>query len=65
VDVISAVVDNIPVMFAILIMNPVMDQIQWLLVTGYWLLVTGYFNSRRWGNNLLSIGSTVVVALMA
>jgi len=58
VDVISAVVDNIPVMFAILIMNPVMDQIQWLLVTGY-------FNSRRWGNNLLSIGSTVVVALMA
>jgi hypothetical protein len=40
VDVISAVVDNIPVMFAILIMNPVMDQIQWLLVTGYWLLVT-------------------------
>ncbi len=29
----SAIIDNIPVMFAILSMNPDMDQFQWLLVT--------------------------------
>jgi len=29
----SALIDNIPVMFAILSMNPDLDQFQWLLVT--------------------------------
>jgi len=28
-------------------------------------VVTGYFTGRRWGDSLLSIGSTVGVALMA
>jgi len=54
VGVISAVVDNIPVMFAVLSMNPDMSHGQWLLVT----LTTGI------GGNLLSIGSAAGVALM-
>ena len=54
VGVISAIVDNIPVMFAILNMNPQMDQSQWLLVT----LTAGV------GGSLLSIGSAAGVALM-
>jgi len=33
VGVVSAIVDNIPVMFAVLTMNPPMDETQWLLVT--------------------------------
>lgn len=33
VGVLSAIVDNIPVMFAVLTMNPEMSQGQWLLVT--------------------------------
>ncbi|MFT5930432.1 MAG: Na+/H+ antiporter NhaD/arsenite permease-like protein, partial [Oceanospirillaceae bacterium] len=33
VGIMSAVVDNIPVMFAVLSMNPDMSQVQWLLVT--------------------------------
>ncbi len=52
--VISAIIDNIPVMFAILTMNPEMDLYQWLLVT----LTTGV------GGSLLSIGSAAGVALM-
>jgi len=52
--VISAVVDNIPVMFAILTMNPDMNLYQWLLIT----LTTGV------GGSLLSIGSAAGVALM-
>ncbi len=52
--VISAIVDNIPVMFAILTMNPEMDIYQWLLIT----LTTGV------GGSLLSIGSAAGVALM-
>lgn len=52
--VISAVVDNIPVMFAILGMNPEMDTFQWLLIT----LTAGV------GGSLLSIGSAAGVALM-
>ena len=52
--VISAVIDNIPVMFAILTMNPDMDHYQWLLIT----LTTGV------GGSLLSIGSAAGVALM-
>jgi Na+/H+ antiporter NhaD/arsenite permease-like protein len=51
---ISAVVDNIPVMFAVLTMDPEMDLFQWLLIT----LATGT------GGSLLSIGSAAGVALM-
>ncbi len=54
VGVLSAVVDNIPVMFAVLTMNPDMSQGQWLLVT----LTAGV------GGSLLSIGSAAGVALM-
>jgi Na+/H+ antiporter NhaD/arsenite permease-like protein len=54
VGLLSAVVDNIPVMFAVLTMNPDMDQSQWLLVT----LTAGV------GGSLLSIGSAAGVALM-
>lgn len=52
--VLSAVVDNIPVMFAILTMNPDMDHYQWLLVT----MTAGV------GGSLLSVGSAAGVALM-
>jgi Na+/H+ antiporter NhaD/arsenite permease-like protein len=54
VGVFSAVVDNIPVMFAVLSMNPEMSEGQWLLVT----LTAGV------GGSLLSIGSAAGVALM-
>jgi NhaD family Na+/H+ antiporter len=54
IGVLSAVVDNIPVMFAVLTMNPDMSQGQWLLVT----LTAGV------GGSLLSIGSAAGVALM-
>lgn len=54
VGVLSAVVDNIPVMFAVLTMNPEMSQGQWLLVT----LTAGV------GGSMLSIGSAAGVALM-
>ncbi len=54
VGVISAIVDNIPVMFAVLTMNPTMGLDQWLLVT----LTAGV------GGSLLSIGSAAGVALM-
>ncbi|WP_406802708.1 sodium:proton antiporter NhaD [Alkalimarinus alittae] len=50
----SAVVDNIPVMFAILSMSPDMDSYQWLLVT----MTAGV------GGSLLSVGSAAGVALM-
>ena len=50
----SALVDNIPVMFAVLNMDPEMTQQQWLLVT----LTSGT------GGSLLSIGSAAGVALM-
>jgi Na+/H+ antiporter NhaD/arsenite permease-like protein len=52
--IISAVLDNIPVMFAVLTMNPAMDNFQWMLIT----LTTGV------GGSLLSIGSAAGVALM-
>ena len=52
--ILSAIVDNIPVMFAILSMDPQMDLFQWLLVT----LTTGV------GGSMLSIGSAAGVALM-
>ncbi len=54
VGVISAIVDNIPVMFAVLAMEPAMDHGQWLLVT----LTAGV------GGSLLSIGSAAGVAVM-
>ena len=54
IGVLSAVVDNIPVMFAVLSMNPDMNLGQWLLVT----LTAGV------GGSLLSIGSAAGVALM-
>lgn len=51
---ISAVVDNIPVMFAVLTMQPDMSHGHWLLIT----LTAGV------GGSLLSIGSAAGVALM-
>jgi NhaD family Na+/H+ antiporter len=50
----SAIVDNIPVMFAVLTMLPEMSTGQWLLVT----LTAGV------GGSMLSIGSAAGVALM-
>lgn len=54
VGLVSALVDIIPVMFAVLSMEPDMSQGQWLLVT----LTAGV------GGSLLSIGSAAGVALM-
>jgi len=54
VGLLSAIVDNIPVMFAVLTMHPDMSTGQWLLVT----LTAGV------GGSLLSIGSAAGVALM-
>jgi Na+/H+ antiporter NhaD/arsenite permease-like protein len=54
VGIISALVDNIPVMVAVLEMNPAMSTQQWLLVT----LTAGV------GGSLLSIGSAAGIALM-
>jgi len=54
VGILSAIVDNIPVMFAVLTMYPEMSQGQWLLVT----LTAGV------GGSMLSIGSAAGVALM-
>ena len=54
VGLLSAIVDNIPVMFAVLSMEPTMSQGQWLLVT----LTAGV------GGSLLSVGSAAGVALM-
>lgn len=54
VGILSAIVDNIPVMVAILEMNPAMDLYQWLLVT----LTAGV------GGSLFSIGSAAGIALM-
>src|SRR5512139_2495910 len=50
----SAIIDNIPIMFAVLSMNPEMSHGHWLLVT----LTAGV------GGSLLSIGSAAGVALM-
>ena len=54
VGILSAIVDNIPVMFAVLTMDPTLSLGQWLLVT----LTAGC------GGSLLSIGSAAGVALM-
>jgi Na+/H+ antiporter NhaD/arsenite permease-like protein len=54
VGVLSALVENVPMMFTVLRMEPDMDLGQWLLVT----LTTGV------GGSLLSIGSAAGVAVM-
>ncbi|MBL1319630.1 MAG: sodium:proton antiporter NhaD [Methylophaga sp.] len=54
VGILSAIIDNIPVMFAVLSMMPSMDTGQWLLVT----LTAGV------GGSLLAIGSAAGVAVM-
>lgn len=54
IGIASAVIDNIPIMYAVLSMNPDMNTGQWLLVT----LTAGV------GGSLLSIGSAAGVGLM-
>ena len=54
IGALSAIVDNIPLMFAVLTMDPAMSQGQWLLIT----LTCGV------GGSMLSIGSAAGVALM-
>ncbi len=54
IGLLSAVLDNIPLMFAVLTMDPAMSDGQWLLIT----LTTGV------GGSILSIGSAAGVALM-
>lgn len=54
IGVLSAIIDNIPLMFAVLTMNPQMTDGQWLLIT----LTCGV------GGSMLSIGSAAGVALM-
>jgi len=54
VGILSAIIDNIPVMFAVITMDPAMPHNQWLLVT----LTAGV------GGSLLSIGSAAGVAIM-
>ncbi len=54
VGILSAILGNIPVLYALLTMDPVMSTGQWLLIT----LTTGI------GGNLLSIGSAAGIALM-
>ncbi len=54
VGILSAIVDNIPVMYAVLKMDPSMGLDQWLLIT----LTTGM------GGSLLSVGSAAGVAVM-
>ncbi|MED7789234.1 sodium:proton antiporter NhaD [Francisella sp. 19X1-34] len=54
IGILSAIVDNIPVMFAVLSMNPILEHAQWLLIT----LTAGV------GGSLLAIGSAAGVAVM-
>ena len=54
IGALSAIIDNIPLMFAVLTMNPQMSDGQWLLIT----LTCGV------GGSMLSIGSAAGVALM-
>ncbi|MBL8906854.1 MAG: sodium:proton antiporter NhaD [Rhizobiales bacterium] len=54
IGIMSSIIDNIPLMFAVLTMDPEMSQGQWLLVT----LTAGV------GGSLLSVGSAAGVALM-
>ena len=52
--IVSAIIDNIPIMFAILNMSPEMGEFQWMLIT----LTAGV------GGSLLAVGSAAGVALM-
>ena len=54
VGILSAIIDNIPIVYAVLTAHPSMDMGQWLLIT----LTAGV------GGSLLSIGSAAGVALM-
>jgi Na+/H+ antiporter NhaD/arsenite permease-like protein len=54
IGALSAIVDNIPLMFAVLTMDPAMSDGEWLLIT----LTAGT------GGSMLSIGSAAGVALM-
>ena len=54
IGLLSAVIDNIPLMFAVLTMDPAMSEGQWLLIT----LTCGV------GGSILSIGSAAGVTLM-
>lgn len=54
IGLLSAVVDNIPLMFAVLTMDPEMSKGQWLLVT----LTSGV------GGSILAVGSAAGVAMM-
>ncbi|HUR43662.1 MAG TPA: sodium:proton antiporter NhaD, partial [Aestuariivirga sp.] len=54
IGALSAIVDNIPLMFAVLTIDPAMSHGQWLLIT----LTCGV------GGSILSIGSAAGVALM-
>jgi Na+/H+ antiporter NhaD/arsenite permease-like protein len=54
IGVLSAIVDNIPLMFAVLTMDPVMSDGHWLMIT----LTAGV------GGSMLSVGSAAGVALM-
>ena len=53
VGFLSAIIDNIPIVYAVLTAHPSMDMGQWLLIAYSWC---------RWF--LLSIGSAAGVALM-
>ena len=54
VGILSAIIDNIPIMFAVLSVEPAMNHGQWLLVT----LTAGV------GGSLLSIGSAAGIAVL-
>ena len=54
IGALSAIVDNIPLMFAVLTMDPAMSDGHWLLIT----LTCGV------GGSMLSVGSAAGVALM-
>ncbi len=54
IGVVSAIIDNVPLMFAVLKANPVMDSTQWMLIT----LTAGI------GGSLISFGSAAGVGVM-
>ena len=54
IGVVSAIIDNVPLMFAVLKANPVMDTTQWMLAT----LTAGI------GGSLISFGSAAGVGVM-
>lgn len=54
IGIMSAIIDNIPLIFAVLKANPVMDGAQWILVT----LTAGI------GGSLISFGSAAGVGVM-